>query len=122
MTANETFGARLKRLREARGLSQLQLADLVWPEDVGRNIEADIDGYEALGDRDQVYPALLVRFATALGCSTDKLLGMPEHPSLARLREALDAAPDKLYQDEDGLCGIKEVDAVLGDLRKLLPP
>jgi ribosome-binding protein aMBF1 (putative translation factor) len=62
----EGFGARLAELRQARGLSQDELATLV---DVSRRVYYEVQSAQPPG-------ALLVDLARALKVSTDELLGV----------------------------------------------
>ena len=63
----ETFGQKIKRLRKMRGYTQTELA-----EKIGL-IQALVSDYER--DRLRLHADLVVRFARALGVSTDELLG-----------------------------------------------
>lgn len=68
------FGARLKEIRENRGLSQLALAK------AARTTQALISVYET--SRAQPTAAVLARIAKALHTSADELLGL-RRPTLA---------------------------------------
>jgi transcriptional regulator with XRE-family HTH domain len=65
------IGERILRRRKKLGLSQRTLAALVHvPQPVISNLER--------GRRDEITTSLLKRFAQALGCTTDYLVGMDE--------------------------------------------
>ena len=66
---DESFGARLARLRKARGLTQVQLAQNMG---LTQNL---ISAYEC--DRLGMQAEMLARFAIALEISADLLLGLP---------------------------------------------
>jgi transcriptional regulator with XRE-family HTH domain len=66
--AGAPFGARLRSLREAAGLSQRQLADAA-----GMSSKAHVWRLEA-GQREPTW-ALLCRLADALGCRLDEFRG-----------------------------------------------
>src|SRR6266498_1436296 len=76
---SETFGDRLKRFRLAKGLTQTELGDRVG---VSQRV---ITYYEVEGSSPA--PELLIKFADALGVSTDELLGRKRGSSHARERE-----------------------------------
>jgi transcriptional regulator with XRE-family HTH domain len=64
----ERVGDRLKRLRKARGLSQVELAKKIGI------IQVLVSNYER--DRLRLHGEMVVRFARALGASTDEILGL----------------------------------------------
>lgn len=64
----ETFGERLARLRKEHGFTQVELA-----EKVGI-IQVLVSDYER--DRIRMHAEMVVRFAKALGVSSDELLGL----------------------------------------------
>jgi transcriptional regulator with XRE-family HTH domain len=67
MRKRQTFGLRLKAIRESRGLSQAALAKAIGlPVDTLRNWEQD---------RREPYFSSAVRLAEQLGCSLDELAG-----------------------------------------------
>ena len=81
----ETVGERLSRLRKERGYTQKELA-----EKMGL-IQALISEYER--DKMRLHAEMVVRFARALGVSTDEILGLKgntkklnKSPSLKILR------------------------------------
>jgi transcriptional regulator with XRE-family HTH domain len=71
----ETFGQRLARIRKERGITQVDLA-----EKIGI-IQGLVTNYEC--DRLRMHPEMLMRFALALGVTSDELLGMPRTKSTA---------------------------------------
>jgi transcriptional regulator with XRE-family HTH domain len=62
------FGERLMALRKARGLTQIQLAELI------DSTQRAISRYETVADRAQA--PVLAKLAQALHVSTDELLGL----------------------------------------------
>jgi transcriptional regulator with XRE-family HTH domain len=65
---NESFGARLARIRKDRGFTQVELADRTGL------IQVLISDYEH--DKLRPYADVAARLAQALGVSTDQLLGL----------------------------------------------
>jgi len=65
---SETFGQRLARIRQERGLTQVELAKKVGI------IQVLISDYEH--DKLRMHAEMVVRFSMALGVSTDELLGV----------------------------------------------
>lgn len=107
-TANETFGARLKRFRLARGWTQTELGDHIG---ITQRVVAY---YEAEGGTPA--PELLIKFANALGVTTDVLLGRkqertakpaPKNLRLLRQFEQLEQLPP-----EDRKSVLKMIDAL----------
>lgn len=83
--SEETIGQRLSRLRKERGYTQKQMADKMGL------IQALISEYER--DKMRLHAEMVVRFARALGVSTDAILGLKtdrrrviKNPSLKILR------------------------------------
>lgn len=74
---NETFGQRVGRLRRERGVTQVELA-----EKIGI-IQVLISDYE--NDKLRMHAEMVVRFARALGVSTDELLGVRGGNNQAKL-------------------------------------
>ena len=109
---DETLGQRLARFRKARGFTQVELA-----EHIGI-IQSIVSDYER--DRLRPHPDMLVRFAIALGTSTDELLGLKTPPSkkanspanrrFLRRLEKIEKLPKR---DQDAL--IRTIDAFLGN-------
>jgi transcriptional regulator with XRE-family HTH domain len=111
------FGARLAALRQARGLSQEALADLV---DVSRRVIAYYEVQSA-----QPPGALLVALARALKVSTDELLGVKPvrdtlAPKTARLLKRLQRIEELPPADQRAV--LKLVDAMLDTRRRAAPP
>jgi transcriptional regulator with XRE-family HTH domain len=111
------FGARLAALRQARGLSQEALADLV---DVSRRVIAYYEVQSA-----QPPGALLVALARALKVSTDELLGVKPvrdtlAPKTARLLKRLQRIEELPPADQRAV--LKLVDAMLDTRRRSTPP
>lgn len=79
----EKFSARLRMLRESRGLTQDELADAL------RVSRSTIAGYEAPSKEREPNPHMLQRIADYFGVSVDYLLGRTDDPRLYR-REAQD--------------------------------
>lgn len=106
----EPFGERLARIRKHRGFTQVELA-----ERVGM-IQVLISDYE--NGKLRPYADVAARFATALGVSTDELLGLetPKQTNgsavnrrfLRRLQK-IDSLPKR---DQDAL--LRTIDAFLG--------
>jgi transcriptional regulator with XRE-family HTH domain len=67
---DETFGQRLARIRKERGFTQVELAAKIGI------IQSLVTSYEC--NRLRMHPEMVVRFALALGVTTDELLGMPK--------------------------------------------
>jgi len=65
---DETFGQRVARLRHERGVTQVDLAKKIGI------IQVLISDYE--NDKLRMHAEMVVRFAKALGVSTDELLGV----------------------------------------------
>ena len=104
----ETIGQRLARLRRERGLTQVMLADSVGI------IQALVSDYER--DKLRLNPDMSVKFAQALGVTTDQLLGLqptkgngrlPSRKVLRRL-EQIENLPRR---DQDAL--LRTIDAFL---------
>jgi transcriptional regulator with XRE-family HTH domain len=112
----EGFGTRLAELRQARGLSQEELADQV---SVSRRV---IAYYETQST--QPPGALLVDLAQALKVSTDELLGMKAvteklSPKTARLLKRLRRIEELPPADQRAV--LKLVDAMLETRRRTAP-
>jgi transcriptional regulator with XRE-family HTH domain len=90
----ETFGRRLKRLREAAGLSQAQLAAAACvPVGTLRNAEYD---------RREPLVSTAGKLAAAIGVTVDELLGLPIRPSPAgQERSARDRAGGAAKGEEE---------------------
>jgi len=71
----EAVAQRIKKLRKIRGLTQKQLADSIG---ITRDILASYESGRAHLNDD-----VIIRFALALQVSSDELLGLKEHASLA---------------------------------------
>jgi len=104
----ETIGQRLARLRRERGLTQAMLAERVGI------IQALVSDYER--DKLRLNPDMSVKFAQALGVTTDQLLGLqptkgnghqPSRKVLRRLQE-IENLPRR---DQDAL--LRTIDAFL---------
>jgi transcriptional regulator with XRE-family HTH domain len=81
----ETFGRRLKRLREAAGLSQAQLAAAAGvPVGTLRNAEYD---------RREPLVSTAGKLAGAIGVTVDELLGLPPRP--ASVKPAAEGGPGR---------------------------
>lgn len=111
------FGARLAELRQARGLSQDELAALV---DVSRRVIAYYEVQSA-----QPPGALLVDLARALKVSTDELLGVKPvretlSPKTARLLKRLRRIEELPPADQRAV--LKLVDAMIDTRRRATPP
>jgi transcriptional regulator with XRE-family HTH domain len=111
------FGTRLAELRQARGLSQEELAAAV---DVSRRVIAYYEAQSA-----QPPGALLVDLARALRCSTDELLGVKPvretlSPKTARLLKRLRRVEELPPADQRAV--LKLVDAMLETRRRTTPP
>ena len=109
----EGFGTRLAALRQARGLSQEELATAV---DVSRRVIAYYETQSA-----QPPGALLVDLARALKVSTDELLGMKPvteklSPKTARLLKRLRRIEELPPADQRAV--LKLVDAMLETRRR----
>jgi transcriptional regulator with XRE-family HTH domain len=104
----ETIGQRLARLRRERGLTQVMLA-----EQVGI-IQALVSDYER--DKLRLNPDMSVKFAQALGVTTDQLLGLQptkgngRQPSRKVLRR-LEQIENLPRRDQDAL--LRTIDAFL---------
>ena len=112
----EGFGARLAALRQARGLSQEELAAQV---DVSRRVIAYYEGHSA-----QPPGALLVDLARTLKVSTDELLGLAPmsaktSPKTARLLKRLQRIEELPPADQRAV--LKLVDAMLDTRRRTAP-
>jgi transcriptional regulator with XRE-family HTH domain len=107
----ESLGQRLARFRKLRGFTQVELA-----EQIGI-IQSLVSDYER--DRLRPHPEMIVRFALALGVSTDELLGLAPpakkttgasvNRRLLRRLERIEKLPKR---DQDAL--IRTIDAFLG--------
>lgn len=75
LTTEETFGARLSRLRKERGMTQVELA-----KKIGLT-QGLITNYES--GRLRLNADLICRFSQALGVSADELLGLKSSRSAA---------------------------------------
>jgi transcriptional regulator with XRE-family HTH domain len=109
----EGFGTRLATLRQARGLSQEELARAV---DVSRRVIAYYEAQSA-----QPPGALLVDLARALKVSTDELLGVKPvteklSPKTARLLKRLRRIEELPAADQRAV--LKLVDAMLDTRRR----
>jgi transcriptional regulator with XRE-family HTH domain len=109
----EGFGTRLAALRQARGLSQEELARAV---DVSRRVIAYYEAQSA-----QPPGALLVDLARALKVSTDELLGVKPvteklSPKTARLLKRLRRIEELPAADQRAV--LKLVDAMLDTRRR----
>jgi len=69
----ETLGQRIARLRKEKGYTQVELA-----EKIGI-IQVLISDYER--DKLRPHPEVIVRFAQALGVTTDEILGVKTSPT-----------------------------------------
>lgn len=110
------FGVRLAALRQARGLSQEELAALV---DVSRRVIAYYEAQSA-----QPPGALLVDLAHALKVSTDELLGVKPmrdtvSPKTARLLKRLQRIEELPAADQRAV--LKLVDAMIDTRRRVAP-
>jgi transcriptional regulator with XRE-family HTH domain len=108
-TSQNTFGARLARLRKERGFTQVELA-----EKVGM-IQALISDYEL--DKLRPYADVAARLASALEVTADQLLGVAplakangvgQNRRFSRRIEAVDKLPKR---DQDAL--LRTIDAFL---------
>jgi len=104
----ESLGARLARLRKERGYTQAELADKVGL------IQALVSDYEC--DKLRMHAEMVLRFAQALGVSTDELLGRKavkekSSPRTARLLKRLQ--PIESLPRPDQRAVLKFVDALL---------
>jgi len=77
---DETFGARLQRLRKEKGFTQKALAEKIGSKGIV------ISDYER--GKNRLNDAMIVRFAQALEITTDELLGVedPEQPTQSLYR------------------------------------
>lgn len=110
------FGVRLSDLRQARGLSQEELAAAV---DVSRRVIAYYEAQSA-----QPPGALLVDLARALKVSTDELLGVKPiteklSPKTARLLKRLQRIEELPPADQRAV--LKLVDAMIDTRRRATP-
>jgi transcriptional regulator with XRE-family HTH domain len=111
------FGARLTALRQAKGMTQVELGDAVG---VSNRV---IAYYEA--DGAQPPGAMLVDLARALKTSTDELLGLrplteKTSPKTARLLKRLQRIEELPPADQRAV--LKLVDAMLDTRRRSTPP
>lgn len=111
------FGVRLSELRQARGLSQEELATAV---DVSRRVIAYYEAQSA-----QPPGALLVDLARALKVSTDELLGVKPisdklSPKTARLLKRLQRIEELPPADQRAV--LKLLDAMIDTRRRATPP
>jgi transcriptional regulator with XRE-family HTH domain len=106
---DETFGQRLARLRKEKGYTQVELADKIG------TIQAIISDYER--DKLRAHADMIVRFAQALGVTTDECLGLKSTKTiegnknrrfLRRLKQ-IEGLPKR---DQDAL--LRTIDAFLG--------
>jgi transcriptional regulator with XRE-family HTH domain len=106
----ESLGVRLARFRKERGFTQVELAQRMGIT------QALITDYER--DKLRPYAEMVVRFALALGLSTDEVLGVrvAAHAAVARIPrrflrrlEALSQLPKR---DQEAL--LRTIDAFLG--------
>lgn len=88
-TTMNTFSDRLKSIRKERGLSQIELGDRVGIK------QNQYSRYENGTTPD---PELLVKFAVALECTTDYLLGHTDTPTESRQYEDLPEDEQNLVQ------------------------
>ena len=107
---DESLGERLARFRKERGFTQVELAQCMGIT------QALITDYER--DKLRPYAEMVVRFALALGLTTDEVLGLRAAPlaSVARIPrrflrrlEALSQLPKR---DQEAL--LRTIDAFLG--------
>ncbi len=77
---DETMGQRLARLRKERGFTQVELAAKIGI------VQSLMTSYEC--DRLRMHPEMVIRFALALGVSSDELLGVPSKKSARDSTEA----------------------------------
>jgi transcriptional regulator with XRE-family HTH domain len=111
-----SFAARLSRIRKDRGFTQAELADKAGM------IQALISDYE-LGKL-RPHPDVLVRLARALGASADEILGLApiakahgvHNRRFLRRLEAVDKLPKR---DQDAL--LRTIDAFLSARNTLHP-
>jgi len=105
----ETLGERLARLRKERGYTQAELA-----EKIGI-IQALVSDYEL--DKLRMHAEMVIRFAKALGVSTDELLvgtkaternGLPKNRRVLRRINQIDQLPKR---DQEAL--LRTIDAFL---------
>jgi transcriptional regulator with XRE-family HTH domain len=105
---DETLGERLKRLRKARGYTQVALANAIGI------IQELVSTYER--DKLRLHADMVVRFAQALEVSADELLGMKrdgEHgdPLPPKLRRRMQQVASLKPNDQKAL--LKTIDAFL---------
>jgi transcriptional regulator with XRE-family HTH domain len=105
----ESLGQRLARLRKLKGFTQVELADKIGI------IQSLISDYER--DKLRPHPDMLVRFAVALGVTTDELLGLvrPAKPNAAtgnrRLLRRIQQIDKLPKRDQEAL--LRTIDAFL---------
>lgn len=76
--STEPIGKRIAKIRKAKGLTQTELADRIG---IDRH---SVTNYEI--GRLHIYDEMIIRFAIALGVTTDEILGMtPDHYDTARV-------------------------------------
>ena len=89
---SETLGERLARLRKERGCTQVELAAKIGV------IQVIVSDYER--DRVRMHAEMVVRFARALGVSTDVLLGTKAPPANGNMRRMTHRFFKRLHQIE----------------------
>jgi transcriptional regulator with XRE-family HTH domain len=104
----ETIGQRLARLRRERGLTQVMLAERVGI------IQALVSDYER--DKLRLNPDMSVKFAQALGVTTDQLLGLQPtkgngHQPSRKVLRRLEEIENLPRRDQDAL--LRTIDAFL---------
>ncbi|OFZ23378.1 MAG: hypothetical protein A2X94_13200 [Bdellovibrionales bacterium GWB1_55_8] len=100
LATEEHFGERLARLRKERGLTQVELA-----LQIGLT-QALITSYEV--GRLRMHPEMVIRFALALGVTTDELLGVPSKKTSANHLPRLSLKLVKRLQKIDRLPDTKQ--------------
>ena len=106
--SRETLGQRLARFRKERGFTQVELALRMGIT------QALITDYER--DKLRPYAEMVVRFALALGCSTDEVLGVRKTKVSAptgnrRFLRRLEALAQLPKRDQEAL--LRTIDAFL---------
>lgn len=110
VTAEESLGQRLARFRKERGFTQMELAQRMGIT------QALITDYER--DKLRPYAEMVVRFALALGLSTDEVLGVRASATAAEARvprrflRRLEALAQLPKRDQEAL--LRTIDAFLG--------
>lgn len=118
---DETLGARLQRIRKEKGITQVELAKRLG------SIQSVVSSYEC----GTTHPnhEMLARIATALGVSTDYLLGIApaptatradfksDTPTIGKFQRRLDQLLHLPKRDQDAV--LKVMDAMLAKGRKV---